>query len=284
MTAENQPAGTGGMTAENQPAGVGGMTILDRLAEAARERVAQAKRNVPETELRRQAEALRRGAFPFEAALAREGLSFICECKKASPSKGLIAPEFPYLSIAKEYEAAGADAISVLTEPRWFLGSDAYLKEIAGAVSVPCLRKDFTVDAYMIYEAKLLGAAAVLLICQILDEGQIRESLALCDALGLSALVEAHDEREIGTALRAGARIIGVNNRNLKDFSVDTSNSRKLRELMPTDVLFVSESGVRSAEDVARLREIGADAVLIGETLMRAEDKRAKLLELRGRL
>lgn len=258
------------------------MTILDELAERARERTAQAKRKVPETEIRRQAEALRRSGFPFERALSKEGLSFICECKKASPSKGLIAPEFPYLAIAREYEAAGADAISVLTEPHWFLGSDAYLKEIAAAVSVPCLRKDFTVDAYMIYEAKLLGAAAVLLICSILDEGQIREYLAICDELGLSALVEAHDEGEVGMALRAGARIIGVNNRNLKDFTVDTGNSRKLREQIPADVLFVSESGVRSSEDVARLRAIGADAVLIGETLMRAEDKRAKLLELKG--
>lgn len=258
------------------------MTILDELAERARERTAQAKQKVPETEIRRQAEALRRGGFPFEQALSKEGLSFICECKKASPSKGLIAPEFPYLSIAREYEEAGADAISVLTEPHWFLGSDAYLKEIAAAVSVPCLRKDFTVDAYMIHEAKLLGAAAVLLICSILDEGQIREYLAICDELGLSALVEAHDEDEVGMALRAGARIIGVNNRNLKDFTVDTGNSRKLREQIPADVLFVSESGVRASEDVARLRAIGADAVLIGETLMRAEDKRAKLLELKG--
>ena len=170
----------------------------------------------------------------------------------------------------------------MLTEPDWFLGRDAYLKEIAAAVSIPCLRKDFTVDEYMIYEAKLLGASAVLLICSILTEEQIRAYLSLCDRLGLSALVEAHDETEVKTALGAGARIIGVNNRNLKDFTVDTENSRRLRALIPPQVLFVSESGVKSAGDVAKLREIGADAVLIGETLMRAEDKRAKLDELRG--
>ena len=218
----------------------------------------------------------------IENALKTPELSFICECKKASPSKGLIATDFPYLQIAKEYEAAGADAISVLTEPKWFLGSDEYLREIASQVSIPCLRKDFTVDAYMIYEAKLLGASAVLLICSILDASQMREYISLCDELGLSALVEAHDEAEVQKAMDAGARIIGVNNRNLKDFTVDTDNSRRLRSLLPPDVLFVSESGVKSAEDVASLRKIGADAVLIGETLMRAPDKRAKLRELKG--
>ena len=194
----------------------------------------------------------------------------------------MIDPDFPYLKIAKEYEAAGADCISVLTEPKWFLGSDTYLEEIANSVSIPCLRKDFTIDDYMIYEAKVLGASAVLLICSILSEKQMKEYISICDELGLSALIEVHDEREINMALHAGARIIGVNNRNLKDFSVDTDNSRRLRELIPRDVLFVSESGVSSAEDVAKLRDIGADAVLIGETLMRAPDKKAKLAELRG--
>ena len=195
----------------------------------------------------------------------------------------MIAPDFPYLQIAKEYEAAGADCISVLTEPKWFLGQDEYLKEIANAVNIPCLRKDFTVDEYMLYEAKVLGASAVLLICSILSEEQIKSYISICDELGLSALVEAHDENEVQTALNAGARIIGVNNRNLKDFSVDTDNSRRLRELISRDVLFISESGVSCAEDVAKLREIGADAVLIGETLMRATDKKAKLNELRGK-
>lgn len=258
------------------------MTILDQLADHARERVAQAKRQIPPEEIRRQALSLPKGDFAFENALKKPGLSFICECKKASPSKGVIAPNFPYLEIAKAYEAAGADCLSVLTEPKWFLGCDAYLKEIAGAVSIPCLRKDFTVDDYMIYEAKMLGASAVLLICAILSEAQLREYLGVCDALGLSALVEAHNEAEAAAAVEAGARIVGVNNRNLRDFTVDTDNSRRLRERIPPGVLFVSESGVSSAADVAALREIGADAVLIGEALMKAADRKAKLAELRG--
>ena len=258
------------------------MTILDQLADHARERVSEAKRKMSPKDLKQQALSMQKGSFAFENALRKDGISFICECKKASPSKGLIAPEFPYLQIAEEYEAAGADCISVLTEPKWFLGSDEYLKEIADAVSIPCLRKDFTVDEYMIYEAKVLGASAVLLICSILGKSEIREYLQICDELGLSALVETHDEREVQMALDAGARVIGVNNRNLKDFSVNTDNSRRLRELIPSEVLFVSESGVQTAEDVAALRKIGADAVLIGETLMRAADKKAKLAELRG--
>ena len=260
------------------------MNILDQLAEAARQRVEKAKRQTPLAERKRQALALPKGDLRFEKALAKPGLSFICECKKASPSKGLIAPDFPYLQIAKEYEAAGADAISVLTEPKRFLGSDSYLKEITSAVSTPCLRKDFTVDDYMIYEAKLLGASAVLLICAILDDAQLREYLAICEDLGLSALVEAHDDAEVDRALAAGARILGVNNRNLKTFTVDTENSRRLRARIPQDVLFGSESGVKTAEDVAGLAAIGADAELIGETLMRAPDKTAKLRELKGLL
>lgn len=260
------------------------MNILDQLADYARQRVEAAEQTVPLAEVKRQALALPKGNFRFEKALAKPGLSFICECKKASPSKGLIAPDFPYLDIAKAYEAAGADAISVLTEPKWFLGSDTYLKEITSAVFTPCLRKDFTVDEYMIYEAKLLGASAVLLICAILNDAQLKEYLTVCDALGLSALVETHDDTEVDRALRAGARILGVNNRNLKDFTVDTENSRRLRARIPQDVLFVSESGVKTAEDVAQLAAIGADAVLIGETLMRAPDKTAKLRELKGSL
>lgn len=257
-------------------------TILEQLAEHAIYRTEQAKKKLPLAEIKKQALFLEKGDFTFEKALQKKGISFICECKKASPSKGLIAPDFPYLEIAKAYEAAGADAISVLTEPKWFLGSDAYLREIAGAVSIPCLRKDFTVDEYMIYEAKLLGASAVLLICAILSESQIKEYLAVCEELGLSALVEAHDEAEVEMALVAGARVIGVNNRNLKDFTVDTENSRRLRERIPKHVLFVSESGVSGAEDVKRLSEIGADAVLVGEALMRAADRKQALQNLRG--
>ena len=258
------------------------MTILDELAQTAYKRVAEAKLSLSADKVKAEALALPKGSFEFEKALKKQDISFICECKKASPSKGLIAKEFPYLDIAKEYENAGADCISVLTEPTRFLGSDVYLKEIASAVSIPCLRKDFTVDEYMIYEARLLGAKAVLLICSILNEKEIAEYIKICDSLGVSALVEAHNESEIKMALNAGARIIGVNNRNLKDFTVDTDNSRRMRELVPKDIIFVSESGVKSSEDVALLREIGADAVLIGETLMRSEDKKEKLNELRG--
>ena len=258
------------------------MTILDRLAAYAQERVTAAKQNISIEELKERAVSLPRGDFAFEKALKKDDIAFICECKKASPSKGVIAGDFPYLQIAKAYESAGADCISVLTEPKWFLGSDRYLQEIAAAVHIPCLRKDFTVDAYMLYEAKCLGAAAVLLICSILSEEQIKAYIQICDTLGLSALVEAHDEAEVKTALRCGARIIGVNNRNLKDFSVDTDNSRRLRRLIPKDVVFVSESGVKTPEDVQLLREVGADAVLIGETLMKAADKKQILNELRG--
>ena len=258
------------------------MTILDQLADHARERVAAAKKNISPETLRRDAESLPKGEFTFEQALKKPGISFICECKKASPSKGLIAPDFHYLQISKDYETAGADAVSVLTEPKWFLGSDEYLKEIARAVSIPCIRKDFTVDEYMIYEAKTFGAKAVLLICSILDKARIREYIDICDSLGLSALVETHDEAEVEMALDAGGRIIGVNNRNLKDFSVDTGNSRRLRSLIPSDRVFVSESGVSTADDVAALKAAGVDAVLVGEALMRAADKSAKLKELKG--
>lgn len=260
------------------------MTILDKLAQHARERVKLAKEKIPLEQVRKTALSMPKGDFEFEKALKKPGVSFICECKKASPSKGIIAEDFPYLQIAKDYEAAGADCISVLTEPEWFLGSDEYLKKIAQEVKIPCIRKDFTVDEYMIYEAKVLGAKAVLLICSILSQQQIRDYIKICDSLGISALVEAHDEAEIFTALGAGARIIGVNNRNLKNFTVDTQNSGKLRKLVPENVVFVSESGVKSAGDVKALSDIGTDAVLIGETLMRAQNKSEKLKELRSLL
>ena len=258
------------------------MNILEQLAAHAKERVALAERACPLEIIRQKASRMEKGDGSFEKALKRPGLSFICECKKASPSRGVIAENFPYLQIAREYQEAGADAVSVLTEPKWFLGSDRYLREIAETVSLPCLRKDFTVDEYMIYEAKLLGASAVLLICSILSSRQLREYLQICETLGLSALVETHDEGEVDMALEAGARIIGVNNRNLRNFSVDMENSRRLREQIPAEVLFVSESGVKTAADAAALREIGADAVLVGEAMMRAKDKRAMLAELRG--
>lgn len=258
------------------------MTILDKLAASAKARCEAAKGKIPPEEIRRLAENTPKGDFGFEKALKKPGMSFICECKRASPSKGLIAPEFPYLDIARDYEAAGADCVSVLTEPEWFLGSDRYLEEIAHTVGIPCLRKDFTVDEYMIYEAKLLGASAVLLICSILDAERLREYIGVADSLGLSSLVEAHDEREIAAAVGAGARVIGVNNRNLKDFTVDTGNSGKLRSIVPDDIVFVSESGVSDAADVKRMYDAHVDAVLIGEALMRASDRKAKLAELRS--
>ena len=256
--------------------------ILEQLAAYARTRVEQAKAVRPLADVKASALAQPKGDFAFEKALAQPGVRFICECKRASPSKGLIAPVFPYLDIAKEYAAAGADAISVLTEPKWFLGSDEYLQQIAAAVPVPCLRKDFTVDEYMIYEAKLLGASAVLLICSLLDTETLHQYLAICDALGLSALVEAHDEQEIASAAAAGARVIGVNNRNLKNFTVDVTNSLALRQKAPPGVLFVAESGITSPSDVSALRAAGVDAVLVGEALMRAPDKAAALAALRG--
>ena len=272
-------------------------TILDQLADYARYRAEKAKEKKPLEEIREEALAASRQTatgpgtsapdfrepFRFEKALAADGdIHFICECKKASPSKGLIAPDFPYLEIARQYEEAGASAISVLTEPKWFLGSPEYLREIAEEVKVPCLRKDFTVDPYMIYEAKLLGASAVLLICAILDTGTLAEYLEAADSLGLSAIVEAHDETEVASAVSAGARIIGVNNRNLKDFTVDIHNSIRLRSCAPAGTIFVAESGIRTPEDVETLRQNGVNAVLIGEQLMRAGSPKEELNRLRG--
>lgn len=257
------------------------MNILKEIAAYAVKRVQQAERKMSLEAVKEQAVTLPGKEFVFEYALRKPELSFICECKKASPSKGIIAEDFPYLKIAQEYEQAGADCISVLTEPKYFLGNDSYLQEIAQAVSVPCLRKDFVVAPYMIYEARVLGAAAVLLICSLLTEKELSEYLAICDSLGMSALVEVHNAAEISMAIHAGARIIGVNNRNLSDFSVDMANSSRLRELVPPEILFVAESGIKTAADVQILREIGADAVLIGELLMRAENRSAMLAELR---
>ena len=260
--------------------------ILMILADATRERVAEDKKKISMEDMVKKALSMecntdKKTGFPVEQALKEDGISFICEVKKASPSKGLIAPDFPYVEIAKEYEAAGAACISVLTEPTRFLGDDRYLQEIVENVATPVLRKDFTVDAYQIYQAKVLGASMILLICSLLDENTIREYIGICDTLGLSALVETHDEDEIAMAVRAGARIIGVNNRNLKDFTVDVHNSERLRKLVPADVLFIAESGIQTAEDIKVLYDAGVNGVLIGETLMRSPDKKAMLEELR---
>ena len=255
--------------------------ILTKIAEATKARVAEAKERVSDTQMRELAYASGKGDFLFEKALSKEGMSFICECKKASPSKGIIAEDFPYLDIARDYERAGASAISVLTEPRWFKGDIKYLEEIASEVSIPCLRKDFTVDEYMIFEAKTKGASAVLLICSILTSKQLENYIAAADELGLSALVEAHDRNEVEMALGSGARIVGVNNRNLKDFTVDPLNCLGLREYVPEDVVFVAESGVKTHRDIQELLINKVDAVLIGEAMMRSPDKVAFLANLR---
>lgn len=255
-------------------------TILDTIAAHARERVAADQALVPLEALKERCAGLPapRG---FARALEQPGLRFICEVKKASPSKGIISSDFPYLDIARDYEAAGADAVSCLTEPKWFLGSDGIFMDIRGMIEVPMIRKDFTVDEYQLYQARALGADAVLLICAILDTATVARCLTICDDLGLDALVETHDEAEIASAVSAGARLIGVNNRNLKDFSVDFSNTARLRDLIPPKALYVAESGVSGPEDVAALKRIGADAVLMGEALMRAPDRRATLAAMR---
>ena len=256
--------------------------ILQEIAEKTRLRVAEEKAALPLSEMKKRAQDLNPDTgFPFKKALSTADISFICEVKRASPSKGMIAEDFPYLDIARDYEAAGAAAISCLTEPFWFKGSDRYLQEIA-AVNIPVLRKDFTVDEYMIYQAKTLGASAVLLICSILSKEQLAEYLEIAHSLGLSALVEAHDEEEVKTAVSVGAGIIGVNNRDLKTFTVDINNSARLRKLVPSEILFVSESGIKTAQDIAALRQNGTNAVLIGETLMISPDKKAALAQLRG--
>ncbi len=255
--------------------------ILTDIAVYTKERYKKTIAEHPLEEIKALALSMPKGNFEFEKALRGDDLSFICEVKKASPSKGIIAETFPYLQIAKDYEAAGASAISCLTEPKWFLGSDKYLKEIASAVSIPVLRKDFTVCEYQIYEAKTLGASAVLLICALLNSNTISKYIKICDELGISAVVEAHDESEVKSALSAGARIIGVNNRNLKDFSVDVNNSTRYREMIPAGTVFVSESGIKTHDDIEILLKNKTNAVLIGETLMRADDKTTALKELK---
>ena len=258
--------------------------ILERIASDKRIQVEEEKNRISLEEMKQKALQTKSmlPAFSFKKALGKEGMSFICEVKKASPSKGIIAEDFPYVKIAEEYERAGADCLSVLTEEKYFLGCDEYLEEIRGAVDIPILRKDFVIDVYQIYQAKVIGADAVLLIVALLDEDTIREYIDVCNELGLSALVETHDENEINIALSAGAKIIGVNNRNLKDFSVDISNTTKLREYAPKEVLFVAESGIKTREDVECFEKQDTNAVLIGETLMRADDKKKKLDELKG--
>lgn len=257
--------------------------ILDTLAECTKKRIEKNKQELPFEELKKKALAMNcNTGFPFEQALKKEGMSFICEIKKASPSKGVIAEEFPYKEIAKEYQNAGASAISILTETDYFLGCDKYVEEVSEIVNIPIIRKDFTVDEYMIYQAKVMGASAVLLICALLDTETIKRCITVCDSLGLSALVEAHDSDEIKSAINAGARIIGVNNRNLKNFTVNINNSTNLRKLVPKDIIFVAESGIKSPQDIEELKKADVNAVLIGETFMRSNNKKEMLVALNG--
>lgn len=260
--------------------------ILDQLADAARRRVAREKEIVSLEKLKQQAFALaeqeKQEERPLEKILKCPGIHLICEVKRASPSKGILAEQFPYLEIAKEYEKGGADCISVLTEPEYFLGSDEYFREIRKQVEIPMLRKDFTIDEYQIYQAKEMGADCILLICALLSEEVLCSYLKLCDTLHLSALVETHKEEEVKLALSAGARILGVNNRDLKTFEVDLETSRRLREMVPKDILFIAESGIQSKQEIQMLTELGVNGVLIGEMLMRCEDKRSAIQELKA--
>ena len=247
--------------------------ILNELADYAIYRVSKDSETIPFEEMKAKALAQKKGSFEFEKALRKGKPAVICEVKKASPSKGVICENFPYLQVAKEYENAGADCISVLTEPKWFLGSDEIFCEIRRKVTLPMIRKDFTVSEYQIYQSKVMGADAVLLICALLDTKTINRYLEICNQLGISALVEAHNSEEISSALSAGAEIIGVNNRNLKDFTVDLNNANSLRSLVPKDKIFVAESGISTSQDGIDLINQGADALLIGEALMRSDRK-----------
>ena len=256
--------------------------ILDKLSESAKHRVEKEKKIISPEEMKQKALNMPKKNFEFEKALRGDDIKFICEVKRASPSKGLIAKDFPYVQIAKEYQDAGASAVSVLTEPEYFMGDNKYVEEIEKNINLPIIRKDFTVDEYMIYQARTIGASAVLLICSILDTKTISEYIKICDTLGLSALVEAHDGEEVKSALDAGARLIGVNNRNLKDFTVDINNCVRLRGLVPQNITFVAESGIKTPDDINTLRQANVNAVLIGETLMRSSDKKKMLARPKG--
>ncbi|WP_249029473.1 indole-3-glycerol phosphate synthase TrpC [Tannockella kyphosi] len=256
--------------------------ILIEIANKTKQRIDHQKTIVSLETIKQQAYCLPKGNFSFEKALKENEMSYICEIKKASPSKGLIAKDFPYLKIAKEYQQIGATCISCLTEPEYFLGKNKYLKEISQAVDIPVLKKDFFVDEYMIYEAKIDGASAILLICSLLDDNQLKEYFSIAEDLGLSAIFEAHDELEVQRANQCGARIIGVNNRNLKTFELDINNSIQLRKLVSNDILFISESGIQTREDILQLQNNNVHAVLIGEAFMKAPNKLERIRQLRG--
>ncbi len=256
--------------------------ILEEIANYAKIRVQKDKEKISLEQIKEGALNLKKGDFSFEKALRQNFPSLICEVKKASPSKGIISENFPFLQIAKEYEKSGATCISVLTEPKWFLGNDDIFCKIRKTVALPMLRKDFTVDEYQIYQAKIMGADAVLLIVSILDEEQIVKYLEICENLGICALVETHDEKEIEVAIKSGAKIIGVNNRNLKDFSVNLNNAINLKKHIPNDVIYVAESGILTTDDAVNLVKNGADALLIGEALMKSDDKKTFIDEVRA--
>ena len=257
--------------------------ILLEISKKTKERINNKKKEIPFEKIKAIAESMNSNTgYPFEKALRSDDISFICEVKKASPSKGIIVEDFNYIEIAKEYESAGAAAISCLTEPFYFKGSDKFLTEIVENVSIPVLRKDFTVDPYMIYEAKVMGASAILLICAILNDEELKSYFKIADSLGLSVLIEAHTYEEVIRALNCGGRIIGVNNRNLKTFQVDINNSIELKKIIPDELIFVSESGIKTKGDIKKLRDIGTNAVLIGETLMRSINKKEVLDDLKS--
>ncbi len=256
--------------------------ILEEIALKTKRRIAVERIILPIEEIKEMAESMPKGNFEFEKAISNKDMAFICEVKKASPSRGVIAEDFPYLEIAKDYEKAGASAISCLTEPEYFQGKNKYLKEISSSVSLPILKKDFFVDEYMIYQAKIYGASAILLILSILSDAEIKAYYEIANSLGLSAVFEAHDENEINRAINCGARIIGVNNRNLKTFEMNFSNSINLRKLVDGDITFISESGIRCREDISLLEKNKINAVLIGETLMRSENKKDIINRLKG--
>ncbi len=258
------------------------MNILDKITEKTKIRIEKLKKEINIKQYKQNALKKECTPFLFEKALKNNNISFICEIKKASPSKGIISKDFPYLEIAKEYEQARADAISVLTEPEFFLGSVKYLEQIAQTVKIPILRKDFIVDEVQIYETKNIGASGMLLICSLLDEKTLYEFIKISDEIGISCLVEAHNEEEIQKAISAKARIIGVNNRNLKDFTVDIKNSIKLRKKVPESIIFVSESGIKTREQIIELEQNKVNAVLIGETFMKSPDKNLMLKTLKG--
>jgi indole-3-glycerol phosphate synthase len=220
----------------------------------------------------RQAEEARAGRRDFRRALAARTPAIIAEIKKASPSKGLLAPDFDPVRLAREYEAGGAAALSVLTDEAFFQGSLADLAAARAVCGLPVLRKDFTLDADHVLEAAAGGADAILLIAAILEAGEIRDLAAVAAGYGMAALVEVHDERELAKALDAGAEIIGVNNRDLTTFEVTLETSLRLAPRIPPEVLKVSESGIHSTRDIERLREAGYQAFLVGEHLMKSPD------------